>query len=114
MPTAVMKCRVCGKEYEACRSANRTAGVFRWQEVACSPECGAVYLEMIQKSRSKEPEHTFGRPKKSYERIAEKNARIQTAKEDHSEHAYEKAHGQEAARETEEASTVSKEPVEAE
>ena len=44
-------CRVCGKEYEACRSANRTAGVFRWQEVACSPECGALYIEKIIESR---------------------------------------------------------------
>lgn len=45
-------CRVCGREYEACRSANRTAGVFRWQEVACSPECGMVYLEQIKESRN--------------------------------------------------------------
>lgn len=45
------KCRVCGKEYESCRSANRAAGVFRWQEVACSPECGAIYLQKINESR---------------------------------------------------------------
>lgn len=51
MASAVKKCRVCGKEYEACRSANRAAGVFRWQEVACSPECGAVYLQRINESR---------------------------------------------------------------
>lgn len=52
MATAVKRCRVCGKEYEACRSANRAAGVFRWQEVACSPECGAAYLERINESRN--------------------------------------------------------------
>lgn len=52
MASATMKkCRVCGKEYEACRSANRVAGVFHWQEVACSPECGAVYLQQINESR---------------------------------------------------------------
>ena len=48
MATAVKRCRVCGKEYEACRSANRAAGVFRWQEVACSPECGSIYLQQIK------------------------------------------------------------------
>lgn len=51
MASAIKKCRVCGKEYEACRSANRVAGVFRWQEVACSPECGSIYLKRINESR---------------------------------------------------------------
>lgn len=45
------KCRVCGKEYEACRSASQVAGVFHWQEVACSPACGAIYLQQINESR---------------------------------------------------------------
>ena len=44
MPTAVKTCRVCGKSYAACRTMSKAAGVFRWQEVACSPECGAEYL----------------------------------------------------------------------
>lgn len=52
MASASKVCRVCGKEYEACRSANRNAGVFRWQEVACSPECGTAYLEKINESRN--------------------------------------------------------------
>ena len=51
MATAKKRCRVCGKEYEACRSAKREVGVFRWQEVACSPECGAIYLRKIEESR---------------------------------------------------------------
>lgn len=51
MASAVRTCRVCGKQYEACRSANRTAGVFRWQEVACSPQCGSIYLQRINESR---------------------------------------------------------------
>lgn len=50
MARVMMTCRVCGKEYEACRSAN--VGAFRWQEVACSPECGAEYLRRINESRS--------------------------------------------------------------
>lgn len=53
MATAVKKCRVCGKEYEACRTMmNAAAGVFRWQEVACSPECGAEYLRRVTEARS--------------------------------------------------------------
>lgn len=56
MATAVKTCRVCGKEYEACRTMmNRAAGVFRWQEVACSPECGAEYLRRITEARSPTP-----------------------------------------------------------
>lgn len=54
MATATLKCRVCGKEYEACRNAKRVDGVFRWQDVACSPEHGAAYLDLIRKSRATE------------------------------------------------------------
>lgn len=54
MATATLKCRVCGKEYEACRNAKRVDGVFRWQDVACSPEHGATYLDLIRKSRATE------------------------------------------------------------
>lgn len=55
MNSVIKKCRVCGKEYEACRSANRGDAVFRWKEVACSPECGAIYLQRINESRSPAP-----------------------------------------------------------
>lgn len=55
MATAMMKCRVCGKEYEACHTLKRIAGVFRWQEVACSPECGSIYLAKIEASRAVTP-----------------------------------------------------------
>ena len=54
MATATLKCRVCGKEYEACRNAKRVDGVFRWQDVACSVEHGAIYLDLIRKSRATE------------------------------------------------------------
>ena len=55
MATAIKKCRVCGKSYEACRSIKRIAGVFRWQEVACSKECGSIYLAKIEESREVKP-----------------------------------------------------------
>jgi hypothetical protein len=51
MATAMIKCRVCGKEYPACHSLRRGDTTFRWQEVACSPECGAEYLRQINISR---------------------------------------------------------------
>lgn len=55
MPTAVKTCRVCGKSYEACRTMSKAAGVFRWQEVACSPECGAEYLRRVTEARNPAP-----------------------------------------------------------
>ena len=53
MPKQTKKCRVCGASYEACRSVNPVDGVFNWREVACSPECGTIYLEKVIASRSK-------------------------------------------------------------
>ena len=55
MAKAVRMCRVCGKSYEACRTMSKTAGVFRWQEVACSPECGAEYLRRVTEARNPAP-----------------------------------------------------------
>lgn len=55
MPTAVRTCRVCGKSYEACHTMSKAAGVFRWQEVACSPECGAEYLRRVTEARNPTP-----------------------------------------------------------
>lgn len=51
MATALLKCRVCGKSYEACRNAKRVDGVFRWQDVACSIEHGAEYLAAVRAAR---------------------------------------------------------------
>lgn len=45
------QCRVCGKDYEPCHSTKLQPDVFRWREVTCSPECGAIYLRRIQESR---------------------------------------------------------------
>jgi len=55
MATATKICKECGKEYEYCHTARRVAGVFRWQDVACSPACGAAYLAKIRASRSVQP-----------------------------------------------------------
>ena len=52
MATAMKKCKVCGKLYEYCRTNRRIAGVFRWQDVACSPEHGSIYLARIEASRA--------------------------------------------------------------
>lgn len=51
----LMKCRTCGKEFVPCRSARLQDSVFRWREVACSPECGAIYLQKINESRNPAP-----------------------------------------------------------
>lgn len=51
MPKAIKTCRVCGNEYEACHTAKSSSVTFRWQDVACSPECGAIYLAEIRASR---------------------------------------------------------------
>lgn len=50
MPDVRKVCRVCGGEYVACRSLMRT-GEFRWQDVACSPECGTEYLRRVMEAR---------------------------------------------------------------
>lgn len=55
MPIVKKTCRVCGKPYEACRSVKREVGVFHWQEVACSPECGTEYLRMVTEARNPAP-----------------------------------------------------------
>lgn len=52
MPRHVMKCRVCGAEYEACTSI-KAGGPFNWREVACSPECGEIYLSRVNEARGK-------------------------------------------------------------
>lgn len=51
---AILKCKVCGKEYEGCCSVKRTPG-FRWQDVACSPEHGSIYLARVEASRAPKP-----------------------------------------------------------
>lgn len=52
MAKGIKICRVCGKEYESCRTLRPNLNnEFRWQEVACSPEHGAEYLRRVMAAR---------------------------------------------------------------
>jgi hypothetical protein len=55
MPKSTKICKVCGREYEYCRTLRHTEGVFRWQDVACCAEHGSTYFARIQASRSGVP-----------------------------------------------------------
>ena len=52
---SIQRCRVCGKEYEACHTLRPATNTFRWQAVACSPECGEKFLSAILASRAVAP-----------------------------------------------------------
>lgn len=60
MATVIKECKVCGKRYVGCTTAEKYDGVFRYQTVTCSPECGAIYLARVMASRgiSAEPQKT--------------------------------------------------------
>ena len=49
-------CKNCGKEYETCLTPKYAPGEYRWQDVACSPECGAAYLAAVLRSRGLLPD----------------------------------------------------------
>ena len=51
MATAKRICKVCGNEYDYCRSFSPSADIFRWNDVACSPEHAAIYFAQIEASR---------------------------------------------------------------
>lgn len=53
MPKHMKTCRVCGNQYSSCKSIRTGSPIFNWREVACSPECGEVYLLSVKESRSK-------------------------------------------------------------
>ncbi len=44
-------CKVCGKEYDCCKSGG-AVGTFRWQDVACCVDHGMAYLKAIKESRN--------------------------------------------------------------
>ena len=85
MPKAMKTCRVCGTQYEACRTSRTADGVFRWQEVACTPECGAIYLKRINLSRGIVSEPVEAAEKKAEETVetkAEKKSAKKRPKKD--------------------------------
>lgn len=51
MATAKRICKVCGNEYDYCRSFNPSTDIFRWNDVACSPEHAAIYFARVEASR---------------------------------------------------------------
>ena len=53
MAIVMKKCRVCGKEYKPCHTV-KSGNTFRWQDVACSPECGSIYLSQVNAARSQD------------------------------------------------------------
>ena len=73
MASTIKKCRVCGREYEACHTLSITPGVFRWQDVACSQECGSVYLAKINASRGN---HNVEKPVLDPENVVEDKPEI--------------------------------------
>ena len=40
----IKTCTVCGKQYDKCKTPYIAKGYFRWQDVACSPQCAIEYL----------------------------------------------------------------------
>lgn len=54
MDKPMKKCRICGKEYEACKPAYTSGNIYRWQDVACCAEHGAEYFALIEASRRKD------------------------------------------------------------
>lgn len=45
-------CKICGAEYEYCRTQYRDTDIFRWQDVACCQSHGSEYFAKILASRS--------------------------------------------------------------
>lgn len=56
MSKATKICKVCGKEYEYCHTQRTVPGVFRYQDVACCPEHGSIYLSRVIASRTDSPQ----------------------------------------------------------
>lgn len=61
-------CKVCGKLYTPCADCEKDKSAFHWRTVACSPECGKKYFEMVMKARNKSKAKT--KAKKEPENIS--------------------------------------------
>lgn len=71
MAKSIRVCKVCGKEYEYCKTWN-AANKFRWQDVACSPECGTAYFKEIEASRSHDSKDAAPTQKKATKKSVKK------------------------------------------
>lgn len=53
MAKVIKICKTCGKPYEYCHTQMRKDfNPFRWQDVACSPECGEKYFAAVLAARA--------------------------------------------------------------
>lgn len=52
MSKSTKRCKVCGKEYESCHTPRPSAGVDRWQDVACCIQHAATYFAEVYASRA--------------------------------------------------------------
>lgn len=50
MALVIKKCKVCGKDYEYCRTL--LPGAFRWQDVACCREHALEYFAQVEAARA--------------------------------------------------------------
>lgn len=74
-------CKVCGKEYDYCKTW-LVNNKFRWQDVACSVECGAKYFAAIEASRAKDDEPAKVEPTvKKSSRRSRKSAKVELSEE---------------------------------
>ena len=48
--SAMLKCKVCGKLYQGCLTMPKPDEL-RWQDVACSRECGSIFFAQIMEAR---------------------------------------------------------------
>lgn len=55
MANGTRVCKVCGAEYEYCRTKYRDTSIFRYQDVACCAEHGSEYFAAVLASRSSQP-----------------------------------------------------------
>ena len=75
---AIKKCRVCGKEYSACKNSSRNPEKkLRWQEFACSAECGNEYFAQIRASRNASSEVLETPSLPSYEEVKDEVSLIE-------------------------------------
>lgn len=63
------ECRVCGKPYKICINCGRSGSGYNWRRVACSPECGDIYLQRIIESRQEKPDEEALQENKKEEKV---------------------------------------------
>ena len=76
-------CKVCGKEFKVCMNCrNRSeGGSYNWRAVACSPECGDIYLKQVLAARAAENGQVEKMTEKTTEKVVEKVAEKPAEKE---------------------------------